>query len=153
MSEVEKTKKKSVPKVVKDLAWNKWVGEDVARTKCLCCGVNEIKMNNFHCGHVIAEAKGGKPTVDNLRPICKACNLSMGTEDLFEFRKKCGFGELSIPVIKEEPVFWSPGMFSSVSILPKYVKWQVGTNSIQMGADLKKFGYLNYNKETGLYSR
>jgi hypothetical protein len=87
-----KPKKKSIPKVVKDLSWNKWIGEDVARTKCLCCGVNEIKMSSFHCGHVVAEANGGTTTVDNLRPICAACNTSMGTENLNEFKAKCGFG-------------------------------------------------------------
>ena len=87
-----KPKKKSIPKVVKDLSWNKWVGEDIARTKCLCCGVNEIKMSSFHCGHVVAEANGGTTTVDNLRPICAACNTSMGTENLNEFKAKCGFG-------------------------------------------------------------
>ena len=91
----ESVKKKSIPKVVKDLAWNKWVGEDVARTKCLCCGVNEIKMSSFHCGHVIAEANGGSMTVDNLRPICAACNLSMKTENLDEFKKRCGFNATS----------------------------------------------------------
>jgi hypothetical protein len=91
----ESVKKKSIPKVVKDLAWNKWVGEDVARTKCLCCGVNEIKMSSFHCGHVIAEANGGSITVDNLRPICAACNLSMKTENLDEFKKRCGFNATS----------------------------------------------------------
>lgn len=87
----EVVKKKSIPKVVKDLAWNKWVGEDVARTKCMCCGVNEIKMSSFHCGHVLAEANGGSMTVDNLRPICAACNLSMKTENLDDFKKRCGF--------------------------------------------------------------
>ena len=86
-----KPKKKSIPKVVKDLSWNKWVGDDVAKTKCLCCGVNEIKMSTFHCGHVIAEANGGSTTVDNLRPICSACNLSMRTENMNTFKNKCGF--------------------------------------------------------------
>jgi hypothetical protein len=87
-----KLKKKSIPKVVKDLAWDKWVGADVARTVCLCCGIKEIKMNSFHCGHVIAETNGGPTTVDNLRPICAACNLSMGSENLEEFKARCGFG-------------------------------------------------------------
>jgi hypothetical protein len=93
-----KTKKKSIPKVVKDLSWAKWVGDDVAKTKCLCCGINEIKMNSFHCGHVVAEANGGSTTVENLRPICAACNTSMGTENLDVFRAKCGFTkQISVP--------------------------------------------------------
>jgi hypothetical protein len=91
MSVAVKPKKKSIPKVVKDLAWNTWIGEDVARAKCMCCGVNEIKMNSFHCGHVTAEVNGGKTTVDNLRPICAACNLSMGTVNLNDFKMQCGF--------------------------------------------------------------
>lgn len=90
-----KTKKKSIPKVVKDLSWTKWVGDDVAKTKCLCCGINEIKMNSFHCGHVVADANGGSTTVENLRPICAACNTSMGTENLDVFRAKCGFARVS----------------------------------------------------------
>ena len=53
MSVEIKQKKKTIPKVVRDLAWNKWIGEDVAKHKCMCCEVNEIRMNSFHCGHVV----------------------------------------------------------------------------------------------------
>jgi hypothetical protein len=104
MSTPVKTKKKSIPKVVKDLSWNKWVGDDVAKTKCMCCEVNEIKMSSFHCGHIVAEANGGKATVDNLKPICAACNLSMGTENLEDFKKRCGFADISAKkVAPKEP--------------------------------------------------
>jgi hypothetical protein len=103
MATIIKSKKKSIPKVVKDLSWNKWVGEDIAKTKCMCCCINEIKMNSFHCGHVVAEANGGKTTVDNLRPICAACNLSMGTENLDDFKKRCGFNSSQIPKVIEKP--------------------------------------------------
>jgi hypothetical protein len=48
-------------------------------------------MNSFQCGHVIAEANGGVIHVDNLRPICSICNQSMGTENMDDFRKRCGF--------------------------------------------------------------
>ena len=34
---------------------------------------------SFHCGHIIAEAKGGETIVSNLKPICQNCNSSMGT--------------------------------------------------------------------------
>jgi len=97
-----KPKKKSIPKVVKDLSWNKWIGEDVARAKCMCCGVNEIKMSSFHCGHIIAEANGGKLSIDNLKPICSACNLSMGTENMDDFKGRCGFIAAAKPVYKEK---------------------------------------------------
>jgi hypothetical protein len=87
--------KQSIPKVLKDLCWAKHVGDTVATTKCMCCGVHDIKMNNFHCGHVIPEAHGGQLSVDNLRPICAACNLSMGTENMNAFRIRCGFRQPS----------------------------------------------------------
>ncbi len=160
MAEV-KPKKKSIPKVMKDLCWSKYVGDTVGKTKCMCCETNEIKMNDFQCGHVIAEANGGKTTVDNLRPICKACNLSMGIENLNDFKKRCGFDKVVQPELsitseakKDEVVFWSPGMFSHGGIvtMPKYIKWQPGTNSLQMGQELQQCGYV-YNKSTGLYER
>ena len=129
-----KPKKKSIPKVVKDLSWNKWVGEDVARTKCLCCGVNEIKMSSFHCGHVVAEANGGTTTVDNLRPICAACNTSMGTENLNEFKAKCGFGGAAA---KTEAV--KPKVVKPKAVKPAVVKPKVPTRVEQLFAkgDLK----------------
>jgi hypothetical protein len=84
--------KKTIPKILKDLTWAKWVGDEIAKTKCLCCGVNEIKMNSFHCGHVIAEADGGPTTVENLRPICATCNLSMRTQNMVKFKGQHGLG-------------------------------------------------------------
>ena len=90
-AEPTKPKKKSVPKVVKDLVWSKWIGDDIARHSCMCCEVNIIKMNSFHCGHIVAESNGGATSVENLKPICAACNLSMGTDNFDDFKKRCGF--------------------------------------------------------------
>jgi len=80
-------KKKSIPKALKKQVWDKWVGENVGMTKCLCCNHQNIRQIEFHCGHVIAEKNGGKTNVDNLRPICAQCNLSMGTMNMDEFQK------------------------------------------------------------------
>lgn len=96
-------KKRSIPKVLKDHCWSVWVGDDVARTQCLCCGRNEIRMNNFHCGHVVAEARGGEMSVENLRPVCATCNLSMGSENMDAFRARCGFGP-AVHAVEERPV-------------------------------------------------
>ena len=38
---------------------------------------NIINVFDFHVGHDKPESKGGKLRVDNLRPICARCNLSM----------------------------------------------------------------------------
>ena len=92
-------KKKSIPKILKDLTWQRWIGDEVAKAKCLCCGVNEIKMNSFHCGHVIAEALGGPTTVDNLRPVCATCNLSMRTQNMEKFKGQHGLGANTIDIV------------------------------------------------------
>ena len=163
MSEV-KAKKKTIPKVMKDLCWSKYVGETIGKTPCICCETNEIKMNDFQCGHVIAEANGGTITVDNLRPICKACNVSMGTENLNEFKMRCGFGKIATlpttpsvltPKSIDEVVTWNPSMMSvgssTVSLRPKYLKVPLNTPVISMVQGiLHSRGYL-YNQTTGLY--
>lgn len=87
----EKPKKRNIPKRVKDLCWEKWVGKDIGSHTCLCCETTIIRMNSFHCGHVIAEADGGGVEPDNLRPICADCNLSMGKENFNDFKARCGF--------------------------------------------------------------
>jgi len=89
--------KKTIPKILKDLTWQKWVGDHIAKTKCLCCGVNDIKMNSFHCGHVISEADGGPTTVDNLRPVCATCNLSMRTQNMEVFKEQHALGIANSP--------------------------------------------------------
>lgn len=91
-------KKKRIPKILKDLTWQRWIGDDIAKAKCLCCGINEIKMNSFHCGHVISEAEGGPTTVENLRPICPTCNLSMRTQNLEKFKGQHGLGSNTINI-------------------------------------------------------
>lgn len=162
MAEV-KAKKKAIPKVLKDLCWSKYIGNALGETSCMCCQTNMIRMNDFHCGHVIAEAKGGETVIENLRPICKKCNLSMGTDNLNEFRTRYGFdrkpssASIASPVrasVAEasEIMIWSPGMFLGLKKMPKYIKWQPGTSSTQMGDNVQKYGYV-YNKDISLYER
>ena len=91
LSAISKPRKKNIPKTVKDLCWERWVGASIAATECLCCFTRPITMSSFHCGHVIAEANGGSTTVDNLRPICATCNLSMRTKTMTEFQADHGF--------------------------------------------------------------
>jgi 5-methylcytosine-specific restriction endonuclease McrA len=83
-----KYKKKAIPKALKKMVWDKYIGDNVGKTKCMCCRHQEIRQIEFHCGHVIAEAKNGKTVVENLRPICAQCNLSMGKMNMNEFIKK-----------------------------------------------------------------
>ena len=80
--------KKAIPKALKKMVWDKYVGPDIGQTKCLCCKHQDIRQIEFHCGHVIAEANKGKTELVNLRPICAQCNLSMGKMNMNEFMNK-----------------------------------------------------------------
>jgi hypothetical protein len=83
-------KKEPIPAAIKTLVWNKWVGDKVAEAGCYCCKVTSISMRHFHCGHFVSEKNGGKCTIDNLRPICANCNLSMSSMNMNEFIEKFG---------------------------------------------------------------
>lgn len=83
-----KKKKRHIPSTVKRLVWNRYIGEEIGRTRCLCCRVTFITQLSFHCGHVKSEKNGGKIEIDNLRPICQNCNSSMGTMNMKQFIKK-----------------------------------------------------------------
>jgi len=87
-SKTNPSKKKSIPKSLKKLVWDHWVGENQGMAKCLCCRHATIRQIEFHCGHIMAEKNGGALTLDNLRPVCAQCNLSMGTMNMNEFSKK-----------------------------------------------------------------
>lgn len=89
---VEKTKqrkrqRRSLPAAVRSAVWNAWNGRDAGVAPCIVCGTC-VSQQDFECGHVIASALGGPDTVENLRPVCRLCNRSMGTENLHEFRAR-----------------------------------------------------------------
>lgn len=92
---VKKKRKQSIPAAVKRIVWNKYIGETIGKSKCLCCKVTEITQLSFHCGHVIAEANGGTIEINNLRPICQNCNSSMRTMNMDEFINKYKLHETS----------------------------------------------------------
>lgn len=79
------TKKASIPKKIRELCWNIHIGEDKMEGSCLCCNKTTIKFTTFHCGHIIAEANGGSTNINNLKPICAGCNLSMGQMNMDTF--------------------------------------------------------------------
>ena len=79
------TKRKAIPKKVKDLVWDQYIGEDINKSLCFCCKKTVIKIIEFSCGHVISVHDGGSSTIENLRPVCSGCNQSMGTTNMFTF--------------------------------------------------------------------
>lgn len=86
-TEGNRTRKLQIPNALKVACWNKYVGEDVGKTDCMCCKSNKILQHTFHCGHIIPESMGGELTLENLRPICSVCNYSMRTTNMRDFAK------------------------------------------------------------------
>jgi len=84
----QKYKKDNIPATRKTETWNAYIGESQGSADCLCCGLNKISARNFEAGHVIPEVDGGSIDVENLRPICKPCNGSMGSKNMIAYMKK-----------------------------------------------------------------
>jgi len=86
----EKNKKKSIPLTLKRNVWNKYIGESIGKSLCLCCKLTEITQLNFSCGHIISEFNGGELKLNNLKPICGSCNSSMGSKNMNDFINEFG---------------------------------------------------------------
>jgi hypothetical protein len=80
-------KKQHIRATLKRLVWNKWIGEDIGKAKCLCCKITDITQLSFHGGHVIPESKGGETILSNLKPICQNCNSSMNNTHMDKFMR------------------------------------------------------------------
>ena len=90
---VKKSKEK-IPVSVKNTLWSLHF-PNVLEGKCKCCQTETITRNNFDCGHIISEKNGGEIKLENLKPICRACNSSMGVMNMNEYMKKYGFDKIA----------------------------------------------------------
>jgi len=80
-------KKATIPKPLRRAVWEKHYGKDLSHGPCDICG-HDLSVFEYECGHIHAEALGGETTVENLLPICGACNKSMGKMNLYQFKEK-----------------------------------------------------------------
>lgn len=87
---VPKKKKQAIPKQVRTIVWNHYIGETLNQHRCFCCKKVVVRVTDFEVGHVISEHHGGTHEINNLRPICGACNRSMGTMNMVEFVQMYG---------------------------------------------------------------
>lgn len=106
----------SLSKVIRQLVWNKYIGEKNGLGTCWCCRNKTISAFEFEAGHVVPRAKGGPDTVENLRPICSLCNKSMGTENMFEYQKRQNLGPTPSQLAWE----W---VCNAVSYVPIRIGW------------------------------
>ena len=70
-------KRKHIPKILKIQVWDKYNGRENGIAPCYCCK-KMIDSKNFEAGHIKSVSSGGKTCLNNLRPICRNCNVSMG---------------------------------------------------------------------------
>jgi 5-methylcytosine-specific restriction endonuclease McrA len=120
MKQESKKIKKSLPTSVKDCIWNYYIGQHINIHKCFCCKKNMIKIDDFHAGHVIAEAQGGGDDIGNLRPICSSCNSSMGKRDMTDYVKQ--YGLYLISPMNNLYMYDSP---STATSIPKAIRSQL----------------------------
>ena len=77
-------KRKAVPIGLKKDCWrNKFLNE--SKGYCEVCS-KVIEALDFEAGHIISVYNGGKDVVENLMPICKDCNRSMNTQNLYDYK-------------------------------------------------------------------
>lgn len=69
--------KMRIPCALREQVWIHYVGKKY-ESKCYIKWCNNIMdVYNFHVSHNIPESKGGLTVLENLRPLCARCNLSM----------------------------------------------------------------------------
>lgn len=80
------SKRRALPLPLRKAVWEAYVGSSI-NSVCFVCESAQISFGTtVEYGHVLAVANGGTDTVENLRPICSACNKSMGTQNLLEYK-------------------------------------------------------------------
>lgn len=80
--------RKAIPKKVRGEAWTNQFGDSTTGA-CYSCRTPLGVFDTWHAGHIVSHANGGSDMASNLRPVCASCNLSMGTENMDDFKARC----------------------------------------------------------------
>ena len=78
------TKKEHIPKALREQLWLRTFGKTYEHKCYVSWCENTINVFDFHVGHDKPESKGGSLTLENLKPLCSRCNLSMGNKYTIE---------------------------------------------------------------------
>jgi 5-methylcytosine-specific restriction endonuclease McrA len=114
-------KKKKIPKKVKEEVWYSNFGKIYEKKCYISWCSNKINVFNFHVGHDIPESKGGTDEINNLKPICDRCNLSMGNnytikEWNIKFNKNMNKSNNNITNIKNNIRYYNSYKYISIVI-------------------------------------
>lgn len=85
---VRRCKRKKIPKTLRIAVWDKWFGLKKGQVKCPICLNIKICQLDHDIGHIKAISKGGSYHINNLIPLCRLCNLSIGVMNIKRFMKK-----------------------------------------------------------------
>jgi len=77
--------RKAIPPQLREQVWMRDNG-DAFKGMCFVCQT-AITFTQMEVGHIIPVSVGGSNTIDNLKSICSSCNKSMGTMNLFDYKK------------------------------------------------------------------
>ena len=91
-----KKKKATIPKAIREQVWIQTFGKQFEHQCYISWCINDITVFDFHVGHDRPESKGGSLSVNNLKPICARCNLSMSNNYTIQEweklnKKKCKY--------------------------------------------------------------
>lgn len=86
---VNKKKRKFIAQKIRDIIWEKYNNKST-NGKCYCCE-KDITNNDYDCGHIVSLKNGGIDDIENFAPICRKCNLDMGTMNLEEYKNYINF--------------------------------------------------------------
>jgi len=86
----------------KEKSWDKLYGggRDAICVTCNSQQINCLKTDKFHWAHILAHSKGGECNIENMIPICRNCNLSMGNTHMFIWVKDNKLEEVTINFLK-----------------------------------------------------
>ena len=140
-----KKKKQPIPPHIRQQVWvdNFSSAEE---GKCYCCKKILEKSTGWHCGHIHSEHDGGGIISSNMRPVCRKCNLTMGTTHMYLWMVTEGYGENlvgdspSISIHKE--------IFRQFTETKKYLQTLMNTKKI---TDRDKRSYINTMKKSKNY--